>query len=66
MGYKLSYTTGVLHAWLFLHAVRRVSLDSWALGYPGLSNILFQRGMSSFSSITNGSLRRDHELLPQS
>ena len=41
MGYKLSYTTGLLHACMvFLHAVRRMSLDSWALGCPGSGNIV--------------------------
>ena len=34
---------------VFLHAVSRMSLDSWALGCPGSGNILFQRRMSSFS-----------------
>ena len=37
----------------FLHAVRRMSLDSWALGYPGSGNMLFQRRMSSILR-TNG------------
>ena len=32
----------------FLHAVRPMSLDSWALGCPGSGNILFQRRMKSF------------------
>ena len=48
MGYNLSYNTGLLYAWS-LHAVRRMSLDSWALCFPGSGNILFQRRMSSFS-----------------
>ena len=53
-GYKLSYTTGFIVCLAFLHAVRRMSLDSWALGCPGSGNILFQRRMSSFFSRTNG------------
>ena len=36
----------VLH--VFLYAVRRMSLDSWAPNCPGSGNILFQRRMSSF------------------
>ena len=48
MGYKLSYMYHRLTAFMvFLHAVRRMSLDSWALGCPGSGNILFQRRMSS-------------------
>ena len=36
-----------------LHAVRRMSLDSWALGCPGSGNILFQRRIS-YIFRTNG------------
>ena len=42
-----SYTTGSLVAGS-LHAVGRMSLDSWALGCPGTDNILFQGRMRSF------------------
>ena len=58
-GYKLSYTGSRLYHRLIvcimhglegllasLHAVRHMSLDSWELGCPGSSNILFQRQMS--------------------
>ena len=38
---------------LLAYVVRRMSLDSWALGCPGSGNILFQRRMSSFKR-TNG------------
>ena len=37
----------------FLHAVRRMSSDSWALGCPGSGNILFHRRMSYFFKILN-------------
>ena len=40
-----------------LASVRRMSLDSWALGCPGSGNILFQRRMSSIFRI-NGVLER--------
>ena len=46
-GYKLPYITGC--PIYKLHALRRMSLDSWALGCPGSGNTLFQRRMSSFS-----------------
>ena len=49
----------------FLHAVRHMSLDSWALGCPGSGNLLFQRRMSSILEPT-ASLREDTELQPQS
>ena len=63
MGCKLSYTTRLLYARsVLLHALRRVSLDSWALGCPGSGNILFQRRMSSFLKEPTASLRRDPEL----
>ena len=39
---------------VFLHAMRRMSLDSVTLGCPGSGNILFQRRMSSFHKRTNG------------
>ena len=49
IGYKLSYIYHRLTVCLvFLHAVRRMSLDSLALGCPGSGNILFQMRMSSF------------------
>ena len=50
MEYKLSYSTGLLIVcFFFLHAVRRMSLDSSALGCPASGNILFQRRMCSLS-----------------
>ena len=50
----------------FLHAVSRMSSDSWTLGYPGSGNILFQMRMSSFVKEPTASLRADPELQPQS
>ena len=50
----------------FLHVVRRMSLDSWALGCLGSGNILFQKRMSFFLKEPTASLRGDHELQPQS
>ena len=64
--YKLPYTTGFVVCLGFLHAVRRMSLDSWVLCCPDLANILFQRQMSSFFKEPTASLRGDSELEPQS
>ena len=41
-----------------LHAVRHMSLDSWALGCSGSGNILFQRRMSSIFRINSIPERR--------
>ena len=66
MGYKLSYTSGLLYAWSScMQLVRRKSLYSWALGCPGSGNILLQRRMSFFLKEPTASLRGDHELQPQ-
>ena len=46
-GYKLPYFHVLIACMVFLHAVRRMNLDRWALGCPGSGNILFQRRMSS-------------------
>ena len=62
MGYKQSYTTSSV----CLHVVRRMSLDSSALGCPGSGNILFQKRMSFFLKEPTASLRGDLELQPQS
>ena len=49
----------------FLYAVRRMSLDSWTPSCPSLSNIVFQRRMSSFfSKEPTASLRVDLQLQP--
>ena len=56
----------VLSDLVFLHAVRRMSLDIWALGCPGSGNMLFQRRMSSFLKEPTAFMRGDHELQPQS
>ena len=46
-GYKLPYFHVLIACTAFLHAVRRMNLDRWALGCPDSGNILFQRRMSS-------------------
>ena len=66
MGYKLSYITGLLYTCVFLHAVSRMRLGSWTLGYPGSGNILFQKRMSYFSKEPTAFPREDPELQPQS
>ena len=59
----------VIYHWLivllvFLHAVRRMSLDSWALGCPCSGNILLQRRMSLKKYEATASMRGDPELQP--
>ena len=44
-----------------MHAVKRMSLDSWALGCPDSGNIQVHRRMSSFfKQEPTASLKGDH------